>query len=468
VTTPDWQPTFDAVHNIPGSTKQQPAKKTPQAIREEAERNRRRQLSDVAVAMGGVITEDDDPFEVINTQWNLGGQSTAELKRETDSIAAGLAQLQADVKANNNSGKSFIVPVSDYGTSFPTVFTLFDNSGSGAVYNDGNTLQMSNNDGRELFSYNVEELATDYFETSLIVPTQSRVSFGSYANRALFFIGRADATFDNYCFARLNGNSLRIGAVIDGVSTIDSPTWFGSAVTISPGVYMTFTGGTLAGAKVFQFKVNNQVRATFTDSGDDSLIGADYRRVGCGIRNDYDAFLGERGPSVSHFVANDNAPAPVVGTFGHMYRTSTSQVGVSAGQHELPSGFFAFRGEVSEDLTANESAGTFTITKPGPYTVSVSARTGTSWVNHFTWILYVNGLVYRYFPMPDVMWGSNALGGTIKPELVGATMTVHLYEGDVVSFGYDVDGTAGSILRGEAAGAMTYASISGASPSVGV
>lgn len=460
----DWQKTFDAVHSPPGKTKQQPSKKTVQSLQDEALRARRTYASDVAVAMGGVVTEDDDPIGVINDQWNIGGQSAADLKREQDSIAAGLAQLQADVTANNNSGKSFIVPVSDYGTSVPSVFTKFDDSGSGAVYNDGNTLQMNNADGRELFSYNLEELATDYFEVSLLVPTQSRVSFGSYINRALFFLGRGDSAFDNYCVARLNGNSLRVGCVLDGVSTIDSPTWFGSAVTINPGVYMTFAGGTLAGANVFQFKVNNQVRATFTDSGAASLIGANYRWTGFGIRNDDDPGLGERGPSVSHFMANDNQPAEVVGSIATMVRLSTSQVTMSAGSNPMPTNFYGSVEEVSADMLPGLSLtnGTVTIPKSARYTITVGMRCGTSWPNHMRWDVYRNGLQYKRFGN-DMMYGNNALGGTIIPDGVGASWTGYLYEGDVVGIGTWTDGLGvPSAMRGEATGNETFWTIGAA------
>lgn len=82
----DWQPTFDAVHNVPGSTKQQPAKKTVQALQEEAERNRRRQVADVAVGLGAVDTGDDfDPWDWLSF-WS-GERITGEAETAADIIA---------------------------------------------------------------------------------------------------------------------------------------------------------------------------------------------------------------------------------------------------------------------------------------------------------------------------------------------------------------------------------------------
>ena len=462
---PTWEQLFEAVGQVPGSTKQQPSKETFEELARKTEFARKRYASDVAVAMGAVDTGDDfDPLTAINDQYNAGGQSTADLKRETTQIAAGLAQLQADVTANNNSGKSFVVSVSDYGTTVPTVFDLVDNSGAGGIYNDGNTLQMSNDDGREILGYNVEPLLTNHFEVSLVVPKQAGTTLGSYVDRALFFIGRGDSTFDNYCVARLNGNKLRVGAVIDGVSTLDSPTWFPSGalgtgpneVTVTPGVYMTFQGGTIGDDRVFMFKVNNQIRAIFNDTADASLIGDDYRWTGCGIRNDDDAT--NKSPSISHFMANDNFPAAISGTGAKMVRTSTAGVSVSSGVNELPSNFFDLAAEVSETITMDLVNGTFTVHESDWYTVTFRSRISSSFPNHLELGIYVNGLPGP-FGGSDHMFGSNALGGTIIPNAVGASIPVYLNADDEVGIGYESDGFATPVFRGEATGHRTYAAI---------
>ena len=63
----DWDHIFDAVQKVPGSTKQQPAKKTPQALQADAERQRKRYAADVAVSMGAVDTgEDFDPYAALS------------------------------------------------------------------------------------------------------------------------------------------------------------------------------------------------------------------------------------------------------------------------------------------------------------------------------------------------------------------------------------------------------------------
>lgn len=67
MTQPDsWERIFEATQAVPGSTKQQPAAKTVQALQEEAQYARKRYAADVAVSMGAVDTGDDfDPYEAL-------------------------------------------------------------------------------------------------------------------------------------------------------------------------------------------------------------------------------------------------------------------------------------------------------------------------------------------------------------------------------------------------------------------
>lgn len=385
-------------------------------------------------------------------------------KREQTQMQAAIAQLKADVTANNNSGKTLLVTVSDYGTTFPSVLTVFDTSGGGTLTNDGDTLEFSKDTGRKLFSYNVEALATDFFEVSLIVPRPLGTTWGSYGDRAIYFLGRGDATWDNYCVARLNGNKLRIGAVIAGTSTIDSPLWFdavtgGNEVTITPGSYMTFRGGTSAGVNVFQFLVNNQPAATFVDTDNDGLVGEDYRWTGAGLENENNDVL-NRVANISHFMANDNAPAPVVGSFASMCRLSTSLVAVLSGTNELPDSFFDFVTENSTDISYSLTDGTFTVSKPGSYLISATLRCGGSWPNHVQLVSFVDGIAGKHMSA-DFGYTSNALGGTQLPDAVHGSVPLQLQAGDSVSIGYLSDGGTPNALRGEATGNYTHFTIMG-------
>lgn len=480
---PDWQPTFDRVSQAP---KDGIERLTDQDIADRWGRINRRNTANIAVGLGAVDTgEDFDPFGWLTdyaqgivdnfqntwdavvqaftndtqTGWSIADMfgAAAAQRNELTQIAAGLAQMQADITGNNNSGSTFTVAMLDSGTSMPAELTKFEDVGSGSVTNDGDTLEFSNDTGREMFGYNVSALMTDYAEVSLVVPRQAGKYFGSYNDRSLYFIGRANSAFTTYCFARLNGNQLRVGCVEDGVTTLASPTWFGSAVTVSPASYMTFRCGSVGCGDVFQFLINNQVRATFTDAGGDSLIGSGYRWFGFGIENQANDAI-NRVPNVSHLVANDNEPAPVLGSGATLIRTSTGGVGVDSGANVLPDDFFDGVQEVSDDMTYDLEDGSVTLPADDWYTVNVNAKTSSNWTDHFSWVLYRDSVAHKYFG-PDYTFGSGALGGTIAPAWVGATWTGYLTTGDVIQLGYDASGTVSDTLTGTAGGDQTYFTI---------
>lgn len=388
-------------------------------------------------------------------------------KRETTRIAAGLAKLQADLTGNNNSGETFTVDVSDYAPDFPSVFQIFHESGAGTITNDGDTLEFSNHDGRKLWRYE-EPLMTDFFEVSLIVPRNSQSYGGSYHNRNIFWIGRLNEAGTAYCVAKLNGNKLRIGAVIPGVSTIDSPSWFNSVasggepgpaeITITPSSYMTFRGGVVGDEKVFQFLVDNRVVATYIDFDDVSLIGEAYRYPGAGIENDSIGFINRVG-NVSHFLANDNRPAPVQGSGARISRLSSGSVNVSSGTNTLPEEFFGFTNEKTADIAVNLVNGGFVVTEGDWYTISVRIAVGSGiFPNSLEFCLFRNGLEDIAFG-PAFGWQVNAGGGVQKPDSVGAATPIYLNAGDFVQAGTIVGAGAIGALRGESTGLRTHMTI---------
>lgn len=392
--------------------------------------------------------------------------SFAGQKKETTQIAAGLAQLRADLTGNNNSGKTFQVDMSDFGTEIPDVLTKFHDSGVGDVVNDGDTLEYPNEDGRELFGYNVEPLLTDYPEVSLVVPRQAATYFGGFGNRALYWIFRANDDFSSFSFARLNGNKLKVGCVQAGLSTIDSPTWFGSGpagagateVTIDPASYMTVAGGYLDDPRTIQFKVNNRVVATFYDSTEASAIDEVHRWTGLGIENDRNDLV-NRVANVSHFMANDNNPTPVQGSGARMSRLLTSTVNVSGGTNAFPTSFFTFAHEKTEDIAVNLTNGGFIVSEGDWYTISVRVEIGALMPNRLGFCLFRNGLEDISFG-PEFGYTSNAGGGTQLPGYVACSTPVYINAGDAVQIGYIASAVTPGAFKGDTTGNKTHLTIS--------
>lgn len=110
MTQPDsWERIFEAAQTAPGSTRQQPAKKTVQALKEEAEFARRRYSADVAVGLGAVDTGDDfDPWD-----WLAGFSSgiTTSLTENTEAIAN-----LAEITAASRSTQAYLANIQDMPT----------------------------------------------------------------------------------------------------------------------------------------------------------------------------------------------------------------------------------------------------------------------------------------------------------------------------------------------------------------
>lgn len=81
----DWQPTLDAVHQIPGTTYQQPAKKTFEELESQTQFFRRRYSADVAVGLGAVDDGDDfDPWAWLS---DYSGGIADSITAHTEAIA---------------------------------------------------------------------------------------------------------------------------------------------------------------------------------------------------------------------------------------------------------------------------------------------------------------------------------------------------------------------------------------------
>lgn len=103
-----WEAVFAAAQTIPGSTRQQPAQKTVQALQDEAQRQRRSYAADIAVSMGAVDTGDDfDPYEYLADQ----ASDNADAIDGLDTRVTSLEGADADVAAVTHAASSKATPV---------------------------------------------------------------------------------------------------------------------------------------------------------------------------------------------------------------------------------------------------------------------------------------------------------------------------------------------------------------------
>jgi hypothetical protein len=258
--------------------------------------------------------------------------------KEASEMAAGLALLNADAAAQYVSGKSFKVTVAEYG-GIPPQFTRVVKTGAGGLVNDGDTLEWQpKQTGSEMYVYN-EDLLTDYFETSIVVPRQI---VPSLENNYQFLLGRCSPDGLTRCLVRWNESSVRFGCINNGGAV----QWFGPDQSFKPGTYMTFRGGVEGADRVFQMLVGNLPRAAATDTAGVSQIGAGFRRPGFGFQSERIDSVDRLG-NLSHFTANDNRPPPTKGIGAKIYRSN-------------PAGATDYRAEQAYPLDVFDSVGRFT------------------------------------------------------------------------------------------------------------
>lgn len=95
-----WERLFESAQTVPGSTKQQPAKKTVQALQEEAQYARKRYAADVAVSMGAVDTGDDfDPYQALSDIAQANADAIDAIDQANVDAVDAIAALDARVTA---------------------------------------------------------------------------------------------------------------------------------------------------------------------------------------------------------------------------------------------------------------------------------------------------------------------------------------------------------------------------------
>lgn len=381
--------------------------------------------------------------------WSFPGLDTLygnafDKSSEVTNIAAGLAQLKAQQTAQQNYGKSFLVTVSDYGTSIPSVFTKLIDTGSGALSNDGDTLEYTGGNGTEGYLYNVDVLATDYFETSVVIPRKTAEWLLSGGNNFIYLVGRSNAAMTSFCFVQIGYHTVRFGCVRAGISTLASPDWFAAAANFDLGGYVTFQGGTGADNNFFQVLQNNKIITGQDDSGNISNMGALYRSVGFAVQGESEP-NGILVGNISNFLGNDNTPAPVPGSGATINKLSGS-VSLSSGNNKFPSTMYPNTlADKSSDITVTGNS--FQVTNAGRYIVTVAFGFASVYGSQ------AGVLIYKNAGSNPILVGQQAYNS----QNFCSSFPITLAAGDTIIGGY-YTGTGGTAI-GESTGAYTWMGI---------
>lgn len=503
----DWAQIFDRIKQVPGGSSGT-KKLTEAEAQERWSWINQRQTSDIAIALGGVDTgEDYDPWAGIS-DYATGVQSDIGATRDslvnnifgwlgngwsaldTDAALAnqaatisGLAAMIAALQSNQNNqsvgGAQVFVDFSDranassLGADFTQTY-----SGSGTGYwgiKSGRAAWYPVNDANRtcVGIYNVDHTTTDYQMVGASFAAAPWWSGSTSNSGHNFLFGRADSSGSSCVFADMTAYTAQIGCIVSGTKTVFDTA---SSFTFKANSIYWLRCGTVGGARIFQLLEGTRVVLTSTEVGTTSILGSeqvtpeDWRWGGAGVTGAATG-LGTAQPGImTAFALSDNQPAAVIGSGARMYRADTAGVDVSSGANQLPTDFFDTIVENTDDITADVSAGTFTVSQDGWYNVDAQFSLDDFWggfapLSPFPLFLTLYKTPYGGSPavecqIGDVLMGY-ALSGftTASPRAASGSVRIYLQAGDSVGLGYNANTSKTAVFIGDAGGVGTYFTI---------
>lgn len=419
-------------------------------------------VDNIFQGVGGVGTS-NPVSTVLDSIANLFGISTDAGAAAADA-AAQIAALQAANNGGANNGKFVtydFAPLPD--GAVPAAFTKILDSGSGGVVISNGRLAWSKSGGGspvELYVYNIESLASDYFEVSAVMPSGPEVDPFTGANGGFKWLGgRINASGTQGVWAQFGKSTVRFyyingGALTSATLPIDA--------SVPGGSILKFRGGGAGGARVFQCLVGNAVKGTWTDGGAVTAMGPANRLCGDGLQPGarFDGTQNSPG-TISFWTMSDNTPAAIVGQGLQVYRNSTSGLAVGAGGAGAL--FDTIEAQTSDFLGWNAATSTFTASAAGWYTIDIGARSSNGLVRgeRSGLCILIDGVIKRRGQMIRNNNGTSSNPSGSAWDIAASldwklTTVVYLNAGQTVRPAFDYDSRT---IVGNAAGDCTNMTI---------
>lgn len=497
---PDWAPTFEAVGRPTGRSSVKNTRVGLQEIAESEEFRRERTGADVAVAVGGVDTGDDYDGWGHVTEWatNVGEgitdavtgtantinaivqgftgligdwlfpdvESAAEaIARQQAETAASVAKLQQLNSANAQGGNSGFVDFTGLADS-STMGASFDQLYSGAGTDTlgivgGRTGVVPGTftaDRLCRFVYNVKATLSDFQRVSMVFAT-------SPGKRAFAFPATQTVYGYNYIRARIaetgtyagidcvqvifDIDSFDLGCVVNGVWT----KWITVAHKFRPGAIYSLDAGSTGGVRQYRILMNGANVYIHNEVGTISQLGTGFRDTGGGgaweAGTDGGSWFRAQPSAIAAFYMADNTPPAALSSIGRAFRANGSSVlfSTQGNEYTLPANFFDTFDYSTADITWDGSAGSWTVSRRGNYSINVNMGATTTAMSGCA-ALYVNGV--------RTVVGNSGMYCTIS-------YTLPLNPNDVLTLTY-LPLVANSRLYGGAGGEWTFFQIARITP----
>ncbi len=327
-------------------------------------------------------------------------------------------------------------------------------NGKGGVW-----LPVNDHDAADNFTYIDLETATDYQKVWMVFSSAPAwVTGGIKARNEIH--GRKNAAGDTYVFGGLDKQGADIGCVVAGARTVFATR---SGLSFKSNTPYALELGTIAGLRIFRLSEGSTPIIVHAEIGTTSRLGADYRRAG-GSGQALASWLGTSAPgTVVAIAVGDNYPPAVVGSGAEMWRASDSDEDIDSGTHQLPAGFFDAAGIHTDDITADTSTGTFTVSRRGWYraTARISMSSSIVFPQHLSLVLFRgsgSGPASAERVMgPDAGAFNTGIGAYASHGVYGS-VDIYLDAGDYIAVGYQSSDSLGA-LTGDASGAQAWFTI---------
>lgn len=376
----------------------------------------------------------------------LGYQS--DTTSATISNAAKIAALEANRTGTDNYG-NHATDDFDRDTGIGSEWAV---SGGGTITTDGANATLTGG-GKAIATYQTLKSVTNFQVIKLVLATAPR-SNSDY----VYLIGRSNTDRSTYVFARLNKSSAAVGCVVGGAETVwatqSDPPYPRPSIHPRAGDTWELWCGTGTAQGQFLVVRNGATIINHTDAAAQSQVGDDYLDWGFG-------FAGSDPGSVAVWTANDNTPAPVIGSVLRVYRASTAGVGTAVAIQKVPANTFDTVDKISPDMAWDGTQ--LTVAKAGMYIVRCRLEFSTNiGANaNVSLCVYKNDVVYEFGredPSQGGPWPSTVYSYSGASSL-SETFLVYCEPGDRVQPGV-VFGVSGLNIVGDNTGAYTALTVS--------
>lgn len=325
-------------------------------------------------------------------------------------------------------------------------------TGDGTISTDGANATLAAGT-KAIATYQPLKSMTNYQVIKLVLVSAPKLN-----SDFVYLIGRSSADRSSYVFARLNASSAALGFAAGGAETVwatqGDPPYPRPSIHPRAGDTWELWCGTGNAAGQFEVIRNGATVINYTDAGAQSHIGDSYLDWGFGL-------AGANPGAVAVWTANDNTPAPIIGSVCRVYRASTAGVGTAVAIQTVPGNTFDTVDKISPDMTWDKTTSKLTVSKPGMYMVRVRLEFSTVIGANANCCLaiYRNGAVYEYGAESDGAPGVYGVAVVSGASNLSETFMVYCDAGDSLQPGC-VFGTQGLSIVGDSTGAYTAFTVS--------